>query len=219
MDIVIITASPRSASQSTTVRIVDDFCTGVVRAGASVLRYALCDRAQWGAAKKAFLEGDCILFALPLYNGMVPGTMMEFLQMLSLEQSSQQATSKKIAYILQSGFPEGCQRRCCEAYLRVFTQRLNCRFAGVLSHGNTFNIRFSGAPEVSPTYEQLGCQFVQADYSFHFREAELFSSPEHITPEEARIFNRIFRFFCERTAEAQGCTTPLDHRPYHIEEM
>lgn len=215
MDIVMITASPRMVSQSNTARIAEEFCAGALLAGASIRRYTLSEKSQWFAAKQAFLEGKCILFVLPLYNGMVPGSMMEFLQDLSQEPSLQNPSARKIAYILQSGFPEACQRRCCEEYLQLFTQYLNCCFAGVLSHGNTFNMRFTGVVEETHTYEQMGALFVQAGGSFLFREAENFTGPEHITREEARVYNRVFRFFCERTAEAKGCAAALDHRPYH----
>ena len=216
MHIVIIHASPRTPSQSNTARITESFCTGLIRSGATVETYYLADREQWDAARSAFLLGGNLLFALPLYNGQVPGTMMEFLQLLSGCVNATQQTQRKVSFILQSGFPEACQRRVCERYLETLPALLGSQFGGVLSHGNTFNIAFgeTGAKESPPCYERMGELFVAHDATFFFQEALDFTGPEYITEKDAKLFNRIFRFFCEHTAQAQGCVVDLNHKPY-----
>ena len=222
MDIVMITASPRIPSQSNTIKIAEEFRLGLIHAGASVQTYCLADRMQWDAARDAFFRGNCIVMALPLYNGMVPGTMMEFLEKLSADTPSleEEGTRRKLAFILHSGFPEACQRRCCERYLETFSKILGCRFSGVLSHGNTFNVQFSTSPKgAAPlSYEMMGQMFVESGGNFFFEEAVQFTGPEYITEKDAKIYNRIFRFFCEHTAQAHECKESLFYQPYSTKQ-
>ena len=216
MHIVIIHASPRTPSQSNTARIAEAFCAGLIHSGATVETYYLADRQQWDAAKSAFIRGGNLLFALPLYNGHVPGIMMEFLQLLASCTDVYQPTQRKVSFILQSGFPEACQRRVCERYLETLPALLGSQFAGILSHGNTFNIAFgeAGAKEAPPCYERMGELFIVHNATFFFQEAADFTGPEYITEKDAKLFNRVFRFFCEHTAQAQGCAVDLAHKPY-----
>jgi len=222
MHIIMINATPRMAEKSNTQKAISQFCEGFRKNDTSVEQYMLSDRNQWEQAKHAFFKGTNIVFALPLYNGGVPGIMMEFLEQISeiQQKSSNGSVERKISFILQSGFPEACQRRCCERYLKKLPEMLDSTFAGVLSHGNTFGMAFQGMPAgyEKMTYQMMGELFEKNEASFFFDEVKLFNGPEYISEKEAVRYGRVFRFFCERTAEALGYSSDLGYQPYHCNE-
>ena len=218
MHLIVIIASPTKASKSNTVTYTHEFLTGFSQQGATSEIFYLFDPAQWDDADSAFVHGEHILFALPLYNAMVPGIMMEFLEKLSAElmcdSSKDTPNDRKISFLLHSGFPESLQRKCCEEFLEKLPSKLNSLFSGILSHGNTLQIPFATSSNLKFTYEQLGKLFADNHCSFFFPEAKLFNEPACISKEDAQMYNRIFRFFCEHTAQARNCAFPLDYKPY-----
>ncbi len=58
------------------------------------------------------MKNDEILIALPLYVECVPGLLLEFLETLPKKDER-----TRLSFLLQSGFAEGCQLRCGEAFL------------------------------------------------------------------------------------------------------
>lgn len=216
MHLVIINATPTHPSKSNTVRYTEEFLKGFYHQGGTTEIYYLSDRAQWNHAISAFFHGKNILFSLPLYNAMIPGIMMEFLEELSAFLSSCTYTNPKryVAFLLQSGFPESIHRQCCEQYLKNLPQKLCSEYSGILSHGNTFQIPFASNSSISLSYERMGELFADNGCTFFFPEAKLFNTPTYIASEEAHVYNRIFRFFCQHTAQACGSVFPLDHKPY-----
>lgn len=217
MHLIIIYATPNKVSVSNTVRYSKEFIRGFMRHGGSVEEYYLSERNQWKSAISAFLCNNHILFALPVYNAMIPGIMMEFLETLSqnLQEKNAESSLRNITFLLQSGFPESIHRKCCESYLKKLPSLLNSQFSGTLSHGNTFQINFSNTNSVHLTYETMGELFAKHECTFFFSEAEDFNTPVQITDTEAKMYNRIFRFFCQHTAQARECKQPLDYKPYH----
>ena len=217
MHVMIINASPHATNLSNTAKILEFFQRGIVQAGGTVELYHLAGRSQWEDAKKAFFENENVIFALPVFAAIIPGFMMEFLEELSDCSSSVQEkdSKRKISFILQSGFPEACQRRCCENYLKKLPELLHGNFAGILSYG--IDMRFIENKEfqsVLDSYEEMGIQFIKHDGNFFFQEAIDFTGPEYITEAQAKKFNRLFNFFCRHLSEGKGCTVSLTHKPY-----
>jgi len=68
------------------------------------------------------------------------------------------------------------------------------------------------------TYQMMGELFEKNEASFFFDEVKLFNGPEYISEKEAVRYGRVFRFFCERTAEALGYSSDLGYQPYHCNE-
>ena len=83
MDIVIISATPRTASQSNTAMFAYAFSEGVSRTGASVTTFYLSDRNQWQTVQEAFLKNCKIIFILPVFTGGMPAIMAEFVEQLA----------------------------------------------------------------------------------------------------------------------------------------
>lgn len=81
-------------------------------AGRSNEAYAISDRETWDVICDAYMKNDEILIALPLYVECVPGLLLEFLETLPKKDER-----TRLSFLLQSGFAEGCQLRCGEAFL------------------------------------------------------------------------------------------------------
>lgn len=213
MHFVIINASPHKVELSNTAMILEPFQKGIVEAESTFETYHLSKKQHWERAKKAFLENENIVFALPVFAAIIPGIMLEFLDELVSEQEIN--PNKKIAFILHSGFPEACQRRYCEDYLKILPEMLNGTFSGILSYG--INVRFienTELKEVLNAYRYMGTQFVKNNGTFLFKEAIEFTGDEYISEPQAKKFNKMFNFFCRHIAEEKGCTSDLRARPY-----
>lgn len=222
MHILIINSSPRTPSISNTTMITEAFKKGVINAGGTVETYNLSSKKSWNDIKKAFINNANIIFALPLYIETLPGIMLEFLEELSLyvKDIDGSVPNRQVSFILQSAFPEACQRRCCEQYLKLIPDFLNSNFAGILSHGDTFNLSFveSTKMDTLASYELMGQKFVENNGTFFFKECFDFTGTEYFSENEAKKYNRLLKFFCQHIAEAKGCTASLTNAPYDIEK-
>lgn len=220
MHILIINSSPRTPSLSNTTMIINAFKKGVIKAGATVETYNLANKKSWNDIKNAFTNNVNIVFALPLYIETLPGIMIEFLEKLTLHINQNENTSiqRQVSFILQSAFPEACQRRCCEEYLKILPEQLNSKFAGILSHGDTFNLSFVESTKLNTlaSYELMGNLFVKNNGNFFFDESLSFTGPEYFSEDEAKKYNRLLKFFCQHIAESKGCTKSLTDAPYEI---
>jgi hypothetical protein len=201
--------------------IINAFEKGVVKAGATVETYNLANKKQWEDIKNFFISNENIVFALPLYIETPPGILLEFLEELSIcleNDSNSSFVDKRVSFILQSAFPEACQRRCCENYLKTIPKFLNSSFAGILSHGDTFNLSFVESTKMNTlaSYELMGQKFVENNATFFFKECLDFTGPEYFSEAEAKKYNRLLKFFCQHIAEGKGCTGRLTDAPYEI---
>ena len=216
MHIVIINASPRTEKKSNTATIIRAWLRGYEQGGNTAEVYHLSDRKQWKAAKEAFEKNQHILFALPLYVENIPGIMLEFLE--GLTPKAEPGT--KLSFLLQSGFPEACQRRCGEHYLEKLPGYLNCEFAGILSRGDMFGVNLmekkAGDKMVQP-FEEMGRRFAEMG-DFLFPEAKAFTGVEYFDASFIKGFNRfgrhIQRLMMKGIAKKIGCKGKLDKKVY-----
>ena len=215
MHVLIINGSPRVKKHSNTDKILEKFTEGLRENGTTFEQYEISDRKQWELIRKAYYANSNILIALPLYVECIPGLLLEFLETLSPKNDG-----TRIAYILQSGFAEGIQLRCGEAYLEKLTGYLGCEYAGTLVKGDNFSIRFfHGAmrDKVTGPYREMGREYA-AGAGFDSAKCKAFTGHE-ILPVHMRlmlrvVFRTIGRVMFARIARGWGCTKPLDYRPY-----
>ncbi len=215
MHVLIINGSPRVKQHSNTDKILESFTQGIKENGSTYEQYEISDKKQWEDIRKAYYSNSNILIALPLYVECVPGLLMEFLETLSPK-----GDGTRIAYILQSGFAEGIQLRCGEAYLEKLTGYLGCEYAGTLVKGDNFSIRFFEGEmrdRVTGPYKEMGREYA-ANAGFNTDKCKAFTGYE-ILPLHLRIMLRIIQRTVARTmfakvARSWGCTRPLGYRPY-----
>lgn len=217
MHLIIINCSPRVLSNSNTNIILQNFIAGYTKNGNTVELFHLSQKGKWNDIQQAFAKNSNILMALPLYVECVPGIMMEFLE--TLTPKSMETPKTKLSFLLQGGFPEGSQYRCCEQYLQRLPALLGCEYGGALLKGNMFMTHIfteeMRAPSVSP-FSDMGEAFAQ-DGSFIKEKADKFAAPEFfskpyriiltvVSPLQKIFFNLIFK--------KNGCQGKLTDRPY-----
>ena len=215
MHVMIINGSPRVKQYSNTDKILTKFIEGLTENGTTFEQYEVSDKTQWDGMREAFNRNKNILIALPLYVECIPGLLMEFLETLTPKNDGTQ-----IAFILQSGFAEGIQLRCGEAYLEILAGKLGCEYKGTLVKGDNFSIRFSDDKmknKVTDPYTQMGREFA-ANEDFNSEVCRKFTGPE-IFPAHIRfilglVFNTLAKKGFKKIAASIGCEQPLDYKPY-----
>lgn len=216
MHLVIISGAARPQTKSNTAKIISAFCRGFVSDSNTVEVWYLADRGQWDMARNAFMENTDILFALPLYVENVSGTMLEFLG--SLEPKTELGT--RLSFIVQGGFPEASQSRCCESFLKTLPDKLGCGYGGTFIRGDMFGIgllgKKLGAKMVQP-FVEVGSLF--AHYGYFDKEIiSRFESPEYLSEKQIQQSEKwgkhIQKWFMNWIAKRLGCVGKLDARPY-----
>lgn len=214
MHIVIINASPYSYKFGQTAKIVNAFQDGILEEGETDEIYSLSDRTQWDNALQAVLSNDIIVFAVPVYVGIVPSMLKEFLEKLNSLLPDEKRSEKRISFILQSAFPEATQRHCAEKYLESFVKHLRCNFSGTLSRSIFYGFMDNTSDNLLEEYSSFGRKYVINNATFFFHEAADFNGVEHLTEQQAKNFIRGYNFLHKHYAEAQGGVDKLYYNPY-----
>ena len=213
MHVVIINGSPRVQQYSNTEKIIAAFAKGLSEKGVTFETYAISDRKTWDIIRDAYIKNNEILIALPLYVECVPGLLLEFLE--TLPRKDEQT---RLSFLLQSGFAEGCQLRCGEAFLVKLPKYLGVRYGGCLVKGDNFGIRIldeEKQAQVTRPYQAMGELFAEGD-GFFREEAKKFTGPEYF-PFPIRlmmglIFKTLGKKIFQMAAASLGCSVPLDER-------
>lgn len=219
MHLVIINGSPRVKKFSNTDKIITAFAKGFCEEGNTCETYAISNRAEWEKAREAFENNTEILIAIPLYVENLPGLLLEFLETLPVKNE----VGTTISFLLQSGFAEGCQLRCGEAFLAKLPLQLGCQYGGTLVKGDNFGIRIlegENLEKVLVPYEKMGRVFAEKKNFFN-EEAKAFTGPEFFSKGMQLLLQIMFKTFAKssfkKAAKSWGCTKPLMDRPYETE--
>lgn len=211
MHVVIINGSPRVQKYSNTEKIIAAFAKGLSEAGSTFEAHAISDRKTWDIIRDAYMKNDEILIALPLYVECVPGLLLEFLETLP-----QKDEHTRLSFLLQSGFAEGCQLRCGEAFLEKLPGYLGVHYGGCLVKGGNFGIRIldeEKQAQATKPYQAMGRLFAEGE-GFFREEAKKFTGPEYF-PLPMRLLigliqKTLAKKMLQKAAESLGCSTPLD---------
>ncbi len=220
MHVVIINGSPRVQKYSNTEKIIAAFGKGLSEKGSTFETYAISDRKTWDIIRAAYIKNDEILIALPLYVECVPGLLLEFLETLP-----QKDERTRISFLLQSGFAEGCQLRCGEAFLEKLPEYLGVRYGGCLVKGDNFGIRIvdeKTQAQLTKPYQAMGRLFAEGE-GFFREEAKKFTGPEYF-PLPARlliglIHRTLGKKMFQKVAASWGCNTPLDEKVWETSNV
>ncbi len=211
MHVVIINGSPRVQKYSNTEKIIAAFAKGLSEAGSTFEAHAISDRKTWDIVRDAYMKNDEILIALPLYVECVPGLLLEFLETLP-----QKDEHTRLSFLLQSGFAEGCQLRCGEAFLEKLPGYLGVCYGGCLVKGGNFGIRILNEEkqdQATKPYQAMGRLFAEGE-GFFREEAKKFTGPEYF-PLPMRLLigliqKTLAKKMLQEAAASLGCSTPLD---------
>ncbi|MCI8332886.1 MAG: hypothetical protein HFE78_08700 [Clostridiales bacterium] len=221
MHVVIISGAARTQSRSNTAKIIAALCEGLNSSGNTSEIWYLSDRKQWKSAKTAFEENQNILFALPLYVENVPGIMLEFLAGLSAKERP----GTRISFLLQGGFPEVSQGRCCEEFLKTLPAQLGCGYGGTFIKGDMFGLSLMGEKiggKLLQPFIEIGRLFGENGV-FRPETIETFSTPEYLSEKQIRMSNGplryVQRFAMWYFAKRLGCKTKLEAKPFCENEL
>ena len=215
MHLVIISGAARPQAKSNTAKIIAAFQKGYEESGNTAQIYYLSDRRQWAEAQKAFQENTNILIALPLYVENIPGLLLEFLSGLQPKKTP----GTHLAFLLQGGFPEASQSRCCEAFLETLPPQLGCEYAGTLIKGDMFGIGLvdeKNREKMLAPFIKMGRVFAR-NGRFEKSAVDAFAAPEFMSKKQMRTYHLfgkyISSFFMGHIARKLGCKEKLDARP------
>lgn len=216
MHLVIISGAARPKPKSNTAKIIEAFKSGFEEKGNTSEVWYLSDRRQWEGAAKAFSENENILIALPLYVENIPGILLEFLSAVPPKTDGKTT----ISFIVQGGFPEGSQSRCCEKYLETLPEKLGCRYGGTLIKGDMFGLGLldeKNRRKLLEPFIKIGRYFSGKGH-FEKSVSDEFAAPEYLPEKEIKRFNRyghtVQRLFMGLMAKKLGCSGKLDAKPY-----
>lgn len=216
MHLTIISGAARPQPKSNTAKIIAAFCRGFQNGENTAEVWYLSDRAQWAKARNAFQNSRDILFALPLYVENVPGTMLEFLESLPPKT----CPGARISFLLQGGFPEASQGRCCERFLETLPEKLGCAYGGTLIRGDMFGVGLLGkalGEKMVEPFVDIGRCFARYGY-FEAEAFSRFASPEHLSEKQIRRFEKtgshLQKWFMDGIARQLGCKQKLNAKPY-----
>ncbi len=139
MRLTVFNGSPRGKSGNTEIllkKVIGGF-SGVVDADIQWLHLnSVKDR---NSAADAFSSSDVVLLGFPLYTDAMPGLTKAFIE--NLAPFVGRDNNPRMAFLVQSGFPEAAHSRYVERYLEKLTQRLNTPYAGTIVKGGCEGVR------------------------------------------------------------------------------
>ena len=123
MKLAIFNGSPRNKKSNSKV-LIDHFLTGYNKVCSEpVSIHYLANRKEKEKQKEIFQNADILIIIFPLYVDCMPGIVKEFFESIVELKFTH---TKKIGFIVQSGFPEAIHSICIERYLKKLTKRLKC---------------------------------------------------------------------------------------------
>jgi NAD(P)H-dependent FMN reductase len=139
MRLTVFNGSPRGKSGNTEIllqKVIDGFSTA---AEADIQWVHLNNAKKRETADEAFASSDLILLGFPLYTDAMPGLTKEFIE--SLAPFIEKPDNPRMAFLVQSGFPESSHSRYVERYLEKLARRLNAPYAGTVAKGGCEGVR------------------------------------------------------------------------------
>lgn len=223
MHLLIINCSPRAMNLSNTEKILTRFKEGFCIGDNTAQTFQLSNRQSWDAARDAFMQAEDILFALPLFVECIPGIMIEFLDTLDVKPLCADGTQARMSFLVQGGFPEACQLRCCESYVKTLPAYFNCVHKGTLIKGDMFGGRFVPADQyakLTAPFTDMGKSFAE-NGGFDAEKTAAFAGPEQFGGGVRFIVSLMFpvqrAMFKKMAKTAMGCETPLDQKVIAID--
>lgn len=178
MKLVIFNGSPRYKKSNSKI-LIEHFLKGynTINPDPVPVHY-LANQKQKDEQKKGFQNSEIVIVVFPLYTDCMPGIVKEFLEgIVEMKLNS----SKKIGFIVQSGFPEAIHSIYVERYLEKFTKRIQCEYLGTIIKGAIEGIQImppAMTNKLFGRFESLG---------------EYFAKHEEFSPEINKIFRKPYK--------------------------
>lgn len=178
MKLSVFNGSPRGKKSNTGVlleKVLDGFRT--VTNPEMRLMY-LNNSAERQNAHQVFADSDLVILGFPLYTDSMPGLVKEFVESLAPYVNHNQ--NPRMAFLVQSGFPESLHSRYVERYLEKLTRRLNAPYAGTIVKGGCEAIQIMSEKSNQKLFNglrEMGVDLAQ-NGAFDTEKLEKLSKPE-----------------------------------------
>ena len=133
--LLLLNGSPRGP-RSNSMKLLTRLGEGWERGGGdapTVLH--LAHRADFDRAVAAFVEADTVILGMPLYTDAMPALVKEWIEAIADRAEPGHDPNPRLAFVVQSGFPEACHSRPLERYLEKLARRLDAPYAGTIVRG------------------------------------------------------------------------------------
>jgi|ERR1035437_6202470 NAD(P)H-dependent FMN reductase len=223
MKLVIFNGSPRF-KKSNSALLIDRFLEGYNHFNGDLVPvHYLASRTQREASAEIFHKAETVLVVFPLYTDCMPGIVKEFFE--RIVQHSKDSVTKKIGFIVQSGFPESIHASFLEKYLKKLAQRLHCEYLGTVIKGGVEGIQIMPpvmTNKLFSQFEMLGESF-DLDGAFEPTIVAEMRKPYTYSHTYARIFNLLSstgltNFYWNSNLKKNGAYEKRFDRPY-LEEV
>ncbi|RLD57640.1 MAG: hypothetical protein DRJ01_13625 [Bacteroidetes bacterium] len=196
MKLTIFNGSPRGEQSNSTI-LIEQFLIGynIINSDNVSINYILKSKLE-KERKEIFQNADIILIFFPLYTDCMPGIVKKFFEDIADLKINK---SKKIGFIVQSGFPEAIHSTFVERYLNKFTKRLKCEYLGTVIKGGVEGIK------IMPPFmtKKLFSRF--QDLGEYFAKNECFSpeiKKKLLKPYKMSLGRKIMFFIFSKTGMA-----------------
>jgi NAD(P)H-dependent FMN reductase len=194
MRLVIFNGSPRYKKSNSAI-LIEHFLKGYKRIKDNTVPvYYLANKGQRESSGEIFRQASTVIVVFPLYTDCMPGIVKEFIEIIA--QQSFFGESKKVGFVVQSGFPESIHSSFLEKYLRKLTLRLNCEYLGTVIKGGVEGIQIMPASmtkKLHGQFESLGEYFGQNE-SFEQKTMNELRKPYTFSHTHIKVFNFLSRF-------------------------
>lgn len=138
MKLAVFNGSPRH-KKSNSKLLIEHFLHGYnLIHPEPVAVYYLANQNQKEMQEEVFQSAEIVIIVFPLYTDCMPGIVKEFIERVAAIKLS---ASKKVGFIVQSGFPEAIHSSYVERYLKKLTTRMQCEYMGTIIKGGVEGIQ------------------------------------------------------------------------------
>jgi hypothetical protein len=193
MQLTVYNGSPRGKASNTEILLgkVVEGIQSITEANVTWLN--LSNPRERAIAHESFPTADLVLFGFPLYTDAMPGLAKEFIE--SLAPYCAREANPRMAFLVQSGFPEACQSRPVERYLEKLASRLNAPYAGTIVKGGCEGVRMMPEQMNRKLFTGLlecGAELAQTD-SLDPEKLHKLAKPERYSKAIAPLFKLVLK--------------------------
>jgi len=140
MQLTVFNGSPRGLKSNTRI-LLSNFQRGFEESpGNSMVIHDLVHVKDQEAFRQAYAQAEVVLLAFPLYVDAMPGIVKTFIEE-SLQPFSERGSNPPMAFLVQSGFPEGIHSTFEARYLEKLAARMHAPCLGVVIKGGVEGIQ------------------------------------------------------------------------------
>lgn len=221
MKLAIFNGSPRNKKSNSKI-LTDHFLSGYSRICSDpVSVHYLASGRFKEEGKELFQNAEIVILIFPLYTDCMPGIVKEFIESIA---ELELKPTKKIGYIVQSGFPEAIHSVNLERYLEKLTKRLKCKYLGTVIKGGVEGIQVMPGwmtKKLYANFRELGEYFAKT-MTFSPKIKGALRKPYKMSATKRFIFNVVSstgltNFYWDSNLKKNGVFEDRFAKPYESE--